>query len=147
MVTSKAGEESHVNAGVLSVAEVSCQNVSTTFTSTLTDGEEGSRAGKDGNGGRRKGAKGDSSANSNNSQQRIHVQTIKMTFVITMAYLATYVPWILARFNVIPINFQFVQTFYVNLLLSPILYVFMNRQFKQAAISQLKCCFRSNSKA
>jgi hypothetical protein len=113
----------------------------------LADGEEGSRAGKDGHGGRRKGAKGDSSANSNNSQQRIHVQTIKMTFVITMAYLATYVPWILARFNVIPINFQFVQTFYVNLLLSPILYVFMNRQFKQAAISQLKCCFRSTSKA
>jgi hypothetical protein len=115
------------------------------YTIKLADGEEGSRAGKDGHGGRRKGDKGDSSTNSINSQQRIHVQTIKMTFVITMAYLATYVPWILARFNVIPINFQFVQTFYVNLLLSPILYVFMNRQFKQAAISQFKCCFHQQS--
>ena len=77
-------------------------------------------------------------ASASQLQNSIHMQTIRMSSVITAAYLASFIPWILANWSIIPYDRQFLQTFYINFVTSPVLYAFLNRHFKRAAFGR---CF------
>ena len=72
-------------------------------------------------------------SSSSQQQHKIHLQTVRMTVVITLAYLASYIPWVLSSWYIIPYPRSYLQTFFINVVTSPVLYAFMNRQFKKAA--------------
>ena len=75
-------------------------------------------------------------SSSSQQQHKIHLQTVRMTVVITLAYLTSYIPWVLSSWNIIPYPRAYLQTFFINVVTSPVLYAFMNRQFKKAAFGR-----------
>ena len=77
-----------------------------------------------------------SSSSSPQQQYKIHLQTVRMTIVITLAYLASYIPWILSTWYIIPYPRAYLQTFFINVVSNPIVYAFMNRQFKKVAFGR-----------
>lgn len=71
-----------------------------------------------------------------------NVKTAAMLFVVTIAFIISFLPSWLMGLRVVKFNLIVFYMFYINNVINPVIYAFMNRTFRDDLFQLVKNCFR-----